>query len=60
MTDTLTIIKEVVQMADNAVAMSDEMIKEELVQEMIRIGITGRPALTYQIARQRKGHRHRR
>jgi len=40
--------------------MSAEMTKEELVQEMIRIGSTARPALMYQIARQRKGHRHRR
>jgi hypothetical protein len=45
--DTLTIIRDVVQMAHNVVAMSAEMTKEELLQEMIRIGSTGRPALTY-------------
>jgi hypothetical protein len=41
MPDTLTIIMDVVQIADNAVAMSTEMI----LQEMIQIGSTGRPAL---------------
>jgi len=58
--DTLTIIRDVVQMAYNIVAMQAEMTKEELVQEMIWIGSTGRPALTYQIAKQRRGQRHRR
>ena len=53
--NTLTIIRDVLQMADNVVAMSAEMTKEELVQEMIRIGSTGRPALTYQISRQHRG-----
>ena len=60
MPDTLTIIRGVVQMDDNDVAMNTEMTKEELVQEMIRIGSTGRPALTYQIARQRRGQSYRR
>jgi len=58
--ETLTIIRDVVQMADNDVAMQAEMTKEELMQEMIRIGSTGRRALTYQIAKQRRGHMHRR
>ena len=58
--DTLTIIRDVVQIADNVVARSGEMTREELVQEMIRIGSIGRPALTYQIVRQRRGQRHRR
>jgi len=48
--DTLTIIRDVVQIADNVVGKSSEMTREELVQEMIRIGSIGRPALTYQIA----------
>jgi len=60
MSDTLTIIRDVVQIADNIVAMSDEMTKEEIAQEVIRIGSIGRPALTYQISRQRRGQRHRR
>jgi len=58
--DTLTIIRDVVQIADNVVARSGEMTREELLQEMIRIDSIGRPALTYQIARQRRGQRHRR
>lgn len=45
--DTLMIIQDVVQIADNIVARSGEMTKEEIVQEVIQIG------LTYQIARQR-------
>ena len=55
MPDTLTIIRDVVQMADNIVVMSGEMSKEEIVQEVIRIDSTGRHALTYQIARQYMG-----
>ena len=55
MPNTLTIIRDDFQMADNPVAMQAEMTKEELVQEMIWIGSTGRPALTYQIVRQRRG-----
>jgi len=51
---------DVVQMDDNIVAMSGEMTKEEIVPEVIRINSTGRPALTYQIVRQRRGQRHRR
>jgi len=58
--DTLTIIRDVMQIVDNVVARSGEMTREELVQEMIRIGSIGHPALTYQIARQRRGQRHRR
>jgi len=56
----LTIIRDVVQIADNDVARSDEMNREELLQEMIWIDSIGRPALTYQIARQCRGQRHRR
>ena len=48
------------QIADNVVARSGEMTREELLQEMIRIGSIGRPALTYQIVRQHRGQRHRR
>jgi len=55
MPDTLTIIRDVVQIVDDIVARSGEMTKEEIVQEVIRIGTTGRPALTYRIARQRRG-----
>jgi len=58
MPDTLTIIRDVAQMADNIVAMSGEMTKEEIVQEVIQIGSTGRPALTCQIVRQRRGQKH--
>jgi len=47
MPDTLTITRDVVQIADSVVAMSAETTKKELVQEMIRIGSTGRPALMY-------------
>ncbi|RHN74698.1 hypothetical protein MtrunA17_Chr2g0313151 [Medicago truncatula] len=60
MLDTLTIIRDVVQIADNIVVRSGEMTKEEIFQEVIRIGTTGRPALTYWISRQRRGQRHRR
>jgi isopentenyl diphosphate isomerase/L-lactate dehydrogenase-like FMN-dependent dehydrogenase len=60
MPDTLTIIRDVVQMTDNAVAVQAEMTKEELVQEMIRIGSIGHPALTYQIDMKHRGQRHRR
>jgi len=45
--NTLTIIRDVVQIADNVVARSGEMTREELLQDMIRIGSIGRPALTY-------------
>ena len=48
------------QIVDNVVAKSGEMTREELLQEMIRIGSIGRHALSYQIARQRRGQRHRR
>jgi hypothetical protein len=60
MRDKSTIIRDVMQISDNVVAMSVKMTKEELVQEMIRIGSTARHALMYRIARQRRGHRHRR
>ena len=50
MPDTLTIIRDVVQIADDIVARRGEMTKEEIVHEVIRIGTTGRLALTYQIA----------
>jgi len=55
MPDTLTIIMDVVQIVVNIVARSGEMTKEKIVQEVIRIGSTGHPALTYRIARQRRG-----
>jgi hypothetical protein len=60
MPDTLTIIRDVVHIADNIVAKSGEMTKEKIVQEVIQIGSNGLPALTYQIARQCRGQRHRR
>jgi len=60
LSDTLTIIRDVVQITDNVVARSSEMTIEELLQEMIRIGSIGCPALTYQIARHRRGQKHRR
>jgi len=60
MPNTLTIIRDVVMIVDNIMARSGEMTKEEIVQDVIQIGSTGRPALTYQIARQRRGQRHRR
>jgi len=52
--------RDVVRIVDNALARRGEMIREELLQEMTRIGSIGRPTLTYQIARQRRGQRHRR
>jgi hypothetical protein len=55
MPDTLTIIWDVVHIADDIVARHTEMTKEEIVQEVMRIASTVRPALTYQIARQRRG-----
>jgi len=58
MPDTLTIIWDVVHIADDIVAMSGGMTKEEIVQEVIRIASTSHPALTYQIARRRRGQRH--
>jgi len=57
MPDTLTIIRDVVHIADNIVARQAEMTKEEIVQEVMRIAGTGRPALTYQIAKRRRGQR---
>jgi len=56
--DTLTIIRDVVHIADDIVARSGEMTKEEIVQEVMRIASTSRHAFTYQIARQRRGQRH--
>ena len=58
MPDTLTIIQDVVHIADDIVARSGEMTKEEIVQEVMWIASTSRPALTYQIARRRRWHRH--
>jgi len=58
MPDTLTIIRDVVHIADDIVARHADMTKEEIVQEVMRIVGTGRPALTYQIARWRMGQRH--
>ena len=43
---------------DDIVARQAEMTKEEIVREMMRIAGTGRPALTYQIARRRRRQRH--
>jgi len=57
MPDTLTIIRDVVHIADDIVARQAEMTKEEIVQEVMRIASTSRPALTYQIARWRRGQR---
>jgi hypothetical protein len=58
MPDTLTIIRDVVHIVDDIVARQAEMTKEEIVQEVMRIAGTGRPALTYQIVRRRRGPRH--
>jgi predicted ArsR family transcriptional regulator len=58
MSDTLTIIRDVVHIADDIVVRHADMTKEEIVQEVMRIAGIGRPALTYQIARRRRGHRH--
>jgi len=58
MPDTLTIIRDVVHITDDIVARSDEMTKKEIIQEVMRIASTGHPALTYQIARRRRGQRH--
>jgi hypothetical protein len=55
MPDTLTIIWDYVHIADDIVARHTEMTKEEIFQEVMRIASTVRPALTYQIARQRRG-----
>jgi len=57
MPDTLTIIRDVVHIVDDIVARQAEMTKEEIVQEVMRIADTGRPALTYQTARRRRGQR---
>ena len=55
MSDTLTIIRDVVHISDDIVARSDKMTKEEIVQEVSRIASTGHLALTYQIVRRRRG-----
>jgi len=47
-----------VHIANDIVARSGEMTKEEIVQEVMQIASTSRPALTYQIARQCRGQRH--
>jgi hypothetical protein len=57
MPNTLTIIRDVVHIANDIVARQAEMTKEEIVQEVMRIASTSRPALTYQIARRRRGQR---
>jgi len=57
MPDTLTIIRDVVHIADDIVTRQAEMTKEEIVQEVMRIASTSRLALTYQIARRRRGQR---
>jgi len=51
MSDTLSIIMDVVQMSDGVVAMRDNMTKDELVQVLVQIGSTGRPTLMYQIVK---------
>jgi len=43
----MTIIRDVVHIADDIVAWQAEMTKEEIVQEVMRIASTSRPALTY-------------
>ena len=48
MPNTLTIIRDVVHIADDIVTRSGEMTKEEIVQEVTRIASTSRPAFTYQ------------
>jgi len=58
MPDTLTIIRDVVHIVDDIVARNSEMTKVEIVQEVSRIASTGRPTITYQIVRQRRGQRH--
>nr|ABN08712.1 hypothetical protein MtrDRAFT_AC158497g14v2 [Medicago truncatula] len=58
MPNTLTIIRDVVHIADDIVARQAEMTKEEIVQEVMRIAGTGRPAVTYQIAKRRCGSRY--
>jgi len=58
MPDTLTIIRDVVHIANDIVARSGEMTKEEIVQEVMRIASTSRPALRYQIVMRRRGQRH--
>ena len=47
MPDTLTIIRDVVHIADDIVARSGEMTKEEIVQEVMRIASNSRSSLTY-------------
>jgi len=47
MSDTLTIIRDVVHIVDDIVARQAEMTKEKIVQEVMRIASTGCPALTY-------------
>ena len=47
-------------MSDGALAMSDQLSREELLQVLTQISSTGRPALMYQIVRQRRGHKYRR
>jgi len=57
MPGTLTIIWDVVHIIDDIVARKAEMTKEEIVQEVMQIVSTSRPALTYHITRRRRGQR---
>jgi len=45
MSDTLTIIRDVVHIVDDIVVRQAEMTKEKIVQEVMRIAGTGRSAL---------------
>jgi hypothetical protein len=57
MPDTLAIIRDVAQIADGVMARQHEMSREDFLQEMMRISEATCPALTYQIARRRRGQR---
>jgi hypothetical protein len=57
MPDTLTIIRDMMHIADDIVARHADMTKEEIVQEVMRIASTSRPALMYQFVRLRRGQR---
>jgi len=60
MSDTLTIIREMVHISDGMLAMSDQLSREELLHVLTQISSIDRPTLMYQIAKQRRGHMHRR
>jgi hypothetical protein len=55
MPDTLTIVRDVLHIADDIVARQAEMTKEEIVQEVMWIASTSRHAPTYQITRRHRG-----